>query len=274
MKLGYEACYKQMIREVLQRGQRRETRAGKTRQVFSAVITFDELPHGQLPVLTSRKMFYRPVLGELAAFLRGATTLQEFKDLGCNYWDANAENWSENYGMDKQDMVVGNVYGAKWRDFNGIDQLERLLDRLKNDAGSRRHIITAYDPSEDYHCLPPCHLMAQFNVGNDDSLSVCVYMRSVDLVLGLPADVLLYSTLLLLVAQETGYKPGRVTFMLADTHVYEQHVPLLPDYLFAREYELPGWILDGDATVDNFLPDDLELVHYQHGERIDFPFNV
>jgi thymidylate synthase len=264
--------YLQLVSNVLELGAKRSTRAGPTRQVFGAGIVIEDLRNGKFPILTSRKIFYRPVLGELAAFLRGATDLQTFKDFGCNYWDANAEAWSENRKLPANDWDVGNIYGAKWRSFNDVDQLERLVTNLSLDPLSRRHLLTAYDPAEEYQCLPPCHLMAQFNVSNNSYLDCIVYMRSVDLCLGLPSDIILYATLLLLVAQETGYSPGTLTFMFGDTHIYENHIDGFKKQRTSTIFDLPTWKLAPEATIDNFEPKHLNLIDYLHGDKIEYPF--
>lgn len=268
----FDDLYLSLVKNVLETGAKRKTRAGPTRQRFGRVIEIDCLRDGRFPILTSRKIFYKPVLGELAAFLRGATDLKTFKDFGCNYWDANAATWGVNRSLPQEDWDIGNIYGAKWRNFNDIDQLEKLIINLVREPSSRRHLLTAYDPAEDYQCLPPCHLMAQFNVDNDSFLDCIVYMRSVDLCLGLPSDIILYATLMLLVAQETGYKPGTLTFMLGDTHIYENHVDIFKKQFVGPVFDLPTWELDANATIDNFEPKHLSLINYQHGEKLEYPF--
>lgn len=272
--------YLMLVNGVVAYGAKRETRAGPTRQVFGTRFSTDVMCFGKFPIITTRKIFYKPVLGELAAFLRGATDLQTFKDFGCNYWDANALAWDWNKDASARKPVrVGNIYGAKWRSWHDPesrtyvhDQLAQLVHNLKRDPGSRRHVITAYDPTEDWHCLPPCHLMAQFNVDNDGFLDCIVYMRSVDLCLGLPSDVILYATLTILLASQVGLKPGTLNFMLADTHIYENHVEQFKKQLTAPVYELPTWSLNPDTTIDNFIPADLQLINYVHGDKIEYPF--
>jgi thymidylate synthase len=270
-----DATYLGLVNNVLQYGSKRETRAGPTRQLFGETIKISALARGYFPILTSRKIFYKPVFGELAAFLRGATDLQTFKDFGCNYWDANAEAWEYNQRPGLTKKYVGQIYGAQWRSwqmYDDCDQIAKLITGLKTDPLSRRHLITAYDPYQDWQCLPPCHLMAQFNVTNDSFLDCIVYMRSVDLCLGLPSDIILYATLMLLVAQETEYYPGTLTFMLADTHIYENHIDGFKRQLIGPIFDLPKWELSPEATVDNFEPKHINLIDYQHGDKIDYPF--
>jgi len=266
--------YLELVNHVMSVGAKRKTRAGPTRQVFGAAFVVESLRDNKFPILTSRKIFWKPVLGELAAFLRGATDLATFKKFGCNYWDANAEAWIWNRGQDKSKWRVGNIYGAQWRAFGeyNVDQIARLVYSITHDPLSRRHLLTAYDPNEDSHCLPPCHLMAQFNVDNDGYLDCTVYMRSVDLCLGLPSDIILYATLMLLVAQETNYKPGTLIFMLGDTHIYENHVEIFKYQLAGPSFKLPTWELYTEATLDNFEPSHLNLINYTHGEKLEYPF--
>ena len=267
----FENEYLKLCAAVLTGGELRTSRVGNTTQMFGAALPIMDLPRGEFPLLTTRKMAMKGITGELAAFLEGATSLQRFKDLGCNYWDDNAAAWGPNKGKMYRYMSVGKIYGAQWRDFNGTDQIAMLLDSLLNNPFSRRHLLTTYDPSAlDDMCLPPCHLLTQFNVTTDGKLDAIVYMRSVDLCLGLPTDVALYALLLILTAQSTGYKPGRLAFMMGDTHVYHKHSDMLQVQL-AREVTTPcGWKLSEHATLDNFHPDMFELVDYNPQDRINY----
>jgi thymidylate synthase len=272
-----DESYLGLVSSVLAEGAARETRAGPTRQAFGAGLVIDCMREGKFPIITSRKIFWKPVLGELAAFLRGAVDLKTFKDFGCNYWDANANAWEYNQRPGLDAKYVGQIYGAQWRKwqmYDDCDQLTRLVSDLKTNPGSRRHLLTAYDPYQDWQCLPPCHLMAQFNVDNDNYLDCAVYMRSVDLCLGLPSDIILYATLMLLVGQETGYKPGNLIFMLGDTHIYENHIDVFKKQRTSPTFELPTWELDPNATIDTFEPKHLNLINYTHGEKLEYPIDT
>ena len=273
----YESDYSELVSTVALRGAMRKSRAGNTRAIFGTMLQITCLEQGRFPLLTARKMFYKPVLGELAAFLKGATELKTFKDFGCNYWDANAGAWEENVDRPKDTWVVGQIYGAQWRNWlgcNNDDQLKTLVENLKANPHSRRHVLTTYDPGETYACLPPCHLLAQFNVTNDGNLDCIVYMRSVDLCLGLPSDVVLYATLILVISNQVGLKPGKLVFMMGDTHIYENHVTIWHTQAVLKHYELPKYKLDSTATIDNFRPDHLDLLNYEHGDKLDYTFNV
>ena len=145
-----------------------------------------------------------------------------------------------------------------------------LGSKLGDNFG-RRHLLTTYDPSSlDEGCLPPCHLLTQFNVTNEGKLDAIVYMRSVDVCLGLPTDVALYAMLLALTAQSTGYTPGRLAFMMGDTHVYLAHNDNLQEQVRREVLEPVQYALHPDATLDGFAPDDFQLLNYNFHEPIKY----
>lgn len=268
----FEHRYLDLLAITVKAGKLRPSRVGHTYQHFGITLGFNDLKLGKFPILTTRRMYPKGIWGELAAFLRGATLLQEFKDFGCNYWDDNAEKWLPNKNLPKEHWHVGKIYGAQWRNFGeGTDQIRMLVDGLKTDPYGRRHLLTTYDPSTLWAgCLPPCHLLTQFNVTTDGCLDALVYMRSVDVALGLPADIVLYATLLLLVAKETGYKPGNLGFMLGDTHVYTKHADQVLEQVQREVLEPPSYELANEATLDNFVPEHIKLVDYQYHEPIKY----
>lgn len=269
----FEHNYLQLCRTVMVEGAERQSRVGPTTQIFGSVLPIMDLTRGEFPILTTRKMHLRGIAGELAAFLDGATTLEQFKDLGCNYWDDNAAAWAPNKGLPVERHSVGKIYGAQWRCFGarGVDQIDVLQEGLASNPFGRRHLLTTYDPSSlDEGCLPPCHLLTQFNVTNEGKLDAIVYMRSVDVCLGLPTDVALYAMLLALTAQSTGYTPGRLAFMMGDTHVYLAHNDNLQEQVRREVLEPVQYALHPDATLDGFAPDDFQLLNYNFHEPIKY----
>lgn len=272
---NFEVDYVNLVSTVITAGDFRSTRAGPTLSMFGTTLQIDCLEQGLFPVLTQRKIQLQGILGELAAFLRGATDLQTFKDFGCNYWDANAAAWAPNKNKPASEHMVGRIYGAQWRQWpQNVDQLFTLVQNLKSDPGSRRHLLTTYNPAElENACLPPCHLLAQYNV-RKSKLDCIIYMRSVDLCLGLPSDIILYATLLLVLCNETGYTPGKLTFMLADTHVYLNHVDQFQIHAVKRMHDLPGFALRGAAGINTFVPEDLKLLNYTNEGVLSYAFNV
>ena len=274
----FEQDYIKLVSKVLASGEVRTSRAGPTVSLFGTTLTIDCLEKGRFPILTQRKIFTGGILGEEAAFLRGATDLKTFKDFGCNYWDANAAAWAPNKDVPVEKQYVGRVYGAQWRAWIGdcgmVDQMAMLVEGLRSNPTSRRHLLTTYNPAElDEMCLPPCHLLAQFNVRTDKHLDCIVTMRSVDLCLGLPSDIILYAVLLLILCSETGYRPGKLTFMLGDTHVYQNHVTTFQVHAQRPMHKLPMYALR-TCTIDNFLPTDLRLSNYQHSGVLSYVFNT
>jgi len=275
----FEHDYRRLLATVATHGEHRPSRAGFTVGCFGMMLHIDCLEEGRFPLLTQRKVHTAGVLGELAAFLRGATDLQTFKDFGCNYWDANAAAWLPNQGVPIDKQIVGHIYGAQWRNWasedGAINQVERLVRSLQQDPYGRRHLLTTYNPAElDKGCLPPCHLLTQFNVRTSQRLDCAVTMRSVDLCLGLPSDIILYAALLLILCNETGYRPGKLTFMLGDTHIYRNHLDTLQEHAARPMLALPTYSISPAATVDSFVPSDLTFIDYKHSGVLNYAFNV
>ena len=269
----YELDYIELVDRVCHDGDIRQTRSGPTRSIFGTSLRIDSLRQHYFPILTQRKIFYQGVLGELAAFVRGATDLATFKGFGCNYWDMNAAAWPPNTGKEKDDMELGPIYGSQWRSFNGIDQLVDLLYSLRAIPDSRRHLLSTYNPYDlPDMCLPPCHLLAQFNV-HDGELDCCVTMRSVDLMLGLPSDVVLYATLLIILAAHADLEPGSLIFQMGDTHIYENHVTTWSLQVERPIYNLPDYTLDKTGVLD-FIPTNLRIHSYQNAGVLSYAFNV
>ena len=272
----YEENYSILLSHVLTTGQARPSRVGNTISVFGAHLAIPDLREGHFPLLTTRRMFVQGQLGELAAFLRGADDVATFQKFGCKFWNANAAAWTENVLRPPEKHKVGRVYGVQWRDWNyTYDQLSVLVNGIKSDPYGRRHILTTWNPSElNRMCLPPCHILAQFYVDVDGYLDCMVYMRSVDLCLGLPSDVVLYAALLCLVAKETGYKPGTLKFSFGDAHIYEAHVPQLKKQLCRLPNTRPTYELEPTTRLFNFQPDDFTFSDYFPHERIDYELLV
>ena len=272
--MTYEHNYMRLVDHVILNGDIRPSRAGLTRSLFSQTLHVPGLAEGLFPLLTTRQLYPKAVLGELAAFLKGAEYLSTFKKYGCHYWEDNARAWSENIGRNPEDMRVGKIYGSKWLDYHGINQLQVLLENLKIDPYSRRHLLITWDPSETDQCLPPCHIIAQYYVTIGPALHCNVYMRSVDLCLGLPSDVILYAALLCLIAKELNYAAGRLSFQFGDTHVYENHINSWDKQALNPVKGGILYELRNSATIENFVPDDFIFKDYEGFPRIHYDLNV
>lgn len=267
-----DTAYKILCEQVLRNGYTKPSRVGETLSLPGLSIKTWNVEQ-EFPVLSSRKIFLTGILGELAAFLRGATTLRQFKEQGCNYWDHNASQWKPNAGVAQKDWSVGRIYGAQWRNWgvSGLDQIAALVAGIKADPYGRRHLLTTWNPEElSDMCLPPCHLLAQFYAHNE-TLDYIVYMRSVDLALGLPSDLVLYGAFLMLVAKETDMKAGRLHIQFGDAHIYKPHIQKLGGQLQRFPPALgPAAALTPSATLDNFTADMFHLYDYQPLEAIKY----
>jgi len=261
-----EKQYLQILRDVLENGHTRKTRNSKTKSLFGKCISFD-LKDG-FPCLTTKKVFFRGVVEELAWFLRGSTDAKELIAKNVHIWDGNSE---------KNNYDCGAVYGFQWRHFGteyidcqtdytgcGVDQVIRVIDLLKNDPTSRRIIINAWNPSQmEEMVLPPCHVMYQFYVEPDDRVSVMLTQRSADMFLGLPFNIASTSLLLTLICQQVGRKPGRVIINIGDCHIYENHIKSVKIQLAREPSKLPVLILMNE-NIDLF---DLKFSDLQLIER-------
>lgn len=271
--------YHSLVSDILAKKDIRSTRAGNTKSIFCSALI---IPAEEFPILESRKIFYSGVVGELAAMLRGANTVQEFKDLGCHYWDS----WGDSEGKLELD------YGTAWRDFNGVDQLKELVEGLKHDPYGRRHIITGWRPDRLAKLsLPCCHLLYQWYVDCDGCLHMSWYQRSVDVMVGMPSDILFAYIWNMLIAKTVGLKHGSVTMFFGDTHIYENHfeqAKLLLNqfkvrykepstnisYTFHSKSSYARVNLSDDATVFNFTPDMVTVENYNPSAAIKFKLNV
>jgi len=261
-----EQQYLQIMRDVLENGHTRETRNSVTKSMFGKCISFD-LKDG-FPLLTTKKVFFRGVVVELAWFLRGSTDANDLIAKNVHIWDGNSE---------KNNYDCGPIYGFQWRFFGakyidcqtdytgcGIDQVQNVIDLLKNDPTSRRIIINAWNPKQmEEMSLPPCHVMYQFYVESDDRVSVMLTQRSADLFLGVPFNIASTSLLLTLICQQVGRKPGRVIINIGDAHIYENHIEAVNIQLAREPSKLPVLILMNE-NIDLF---DLKFSDLQLIER-------
>ena len=225
----------------------RETRNGPVHSYFSAHLVHDMVKG--YPLLTTKKMFTKGIIEELAWFLRGCTDVQQLRDKGVHIWDGNSEH--RNYD-------AGPIYGWQWRHWGaqyvdkdtdytgqGFDQIARVIDLLKNDPHSRRIILHGWNVSDlDKMCLPPCHIMYQFYVEGDNRVSVQMSQRSADVFLGLPFNIASTALLLSIIAKETGRKPGYVHINVGDAHLYACHREQALVQLKREPREFPVLTLD------------------------------
>jgi thymidylate synthase len=213
-----EQQYLGLLADILEHGVRREDRTGTgTLGVFGRQIRFD-LQAG-FPLLTTKKLHLKSIIYELLWFLRGDTNVRWLQERGVHIWD----EWA---GADGE---LGPVYGKQWRswakpDGRSIDQISKLVEGIRKNPSSRRHIVTAWNPADvDDMALPPCHCLFQFFVA-EGRLSCQLYQRSADVFLGVPFNIASYALLTMMVAQVTGLMPGEFVHTFGDAHLYVNHL--------------------------------------------------
>jgi thymidylate synthase len=251
--------YLDLMRHVLEHGQEKTDRTGTgTRSVFGWQMRFD-LADG-FPLLTTKKLHTRSIIYELLWFLRGETNIRYLKENGVSIWD----EWADPNGE------LGPVYGKQWRrwetaDGREIDQIAQLVDGLRRNPDSRRHLVTAWNPGDVGKMrLPPCHALFQFYVAGG-RLSCQLYQRSADIFLGVPFNIASYALLTMMVAQVTDLAPGEFVHTLGDAHLYANHLDQARLQLSREPRGLPAMRLNpevrdlqafrfGDFTLEGYDP--------------------
>lgn len=296
--------YQDLLRRILTTGVRQENRTGvPTLFVPGAALSFD-LREG-FPMLTTKRVPWKPIVGELLGFCRGYTNAKDFRDLGAGIWDKNANEdgvnmagevvpnpWLTNPNRKGADDL-GRIYGAQWRTWQSSssdacrDQLWEAVQTIKNNPTSRRILVNAWRPDEfDQMALPPCHVMHQYLVDTTNKvLHMTMYQRSADVPLGVPFNIASYALLLTIIAKMTGYTPGTFTHFMADAHIYENQVDLawtqngrtpgpLPDLVYDGP-DLPSLLEQHGSQVFHYIePKWFNLEGYAPHGPLAYPFNV
>ncbi len=261
--------YLDFLRHVMENGSDRGDRTGTgTRSVFGYQMRFD-LADG-FPVLTTKKLHLRSIIHELLWFLKGDTNIAYLKENGVSIWD----EWADENGD------LGPVYGAQWRswpapDGGHIDQIANLVESIKTNPNSRRHIVSAWNPAEvEEMALPPCHCLFQFYVA-DGRLSCQLYQRSADIFLGVPFNIASYALLTMMVAQVTGLKPGDFVHTFGDAHIYSNHFEQAKLQLSREPHKLPVMRINPDVKdLFSFTYEDFTLEGYHADSAIRAPVAV
>jgi len=254
--------------------------------VIDANFTYD-VSEGKLPVLTTKKLFWKPAIAEMLGYLRGYTSAAQFRALGCNTWNANAndnEAWLNNpYRKGEDDM--GHCYGDQGRRFmdrDGVpfDQLKKIVDNLSKGYDDRREILTFWNPAEiNRACLASCMHTHTFSVLGD-KLYLTSYQRSDDIPLGHGFNQIQVAWLLMIMAQITGLKPAKAFHKIVNAHIYEDQLELMQEVQLKREpLELPTLKINPDiktlADLETWVSlDDFTLENYEHHPAIKYPFSV
>lgn len=274
-----EKQYLAMLRELLD-APRRATRNSATLSSFGKRIVVD-LSDGRVPLLTSKKMAWKTIIRELLWFVRGETNNVTLQNQNVHIWDANGSRaFLDSRGLtDRAENDLGPVYGFQWRHFGaqyqdcnqsyngqGIDQLEACREDIVNHPESRRMIFTAWNPSDlPKMALPPCHLLGQWYVNDQNQLWLQVYQRSGDMFLGVPFNLFSYSVLVHMMAHLTNTHIGGLVYILGDAHIYENHIDVVREQLSRPTHILPKFRVKKDGGVntwEDFTRESFELENY------------
>lgn len=250
--------YLDLLTRVLDEGTEKGDRTGTgTKSVFGHQMRFD-LAKG-FPVLTTKKLHLRSIIHELLWFLQGNTNIKYLQDNKVRIWN----EWADENGE------LGPVYGYQWRswpnrDGEHIDQISQIIDSIKNNPNSRRHIVNAWNVGEiENMALPPCHILFQFYVA-DGKLSCQLYQRSADIFLGVPFNIASYALLTMMVAQVTGLELGDFIHTLGDAHIYLNHLDQVNLQLTRNTFDLPQMHINPEVkSIFDFEYKDFELKNYE-----------
>ena len=287
--------YINLVKDILKNGTVRDDRTGTgTKSVFGRQLRFN-LEDG-FPACTSKKLAWKAVVSELLWFLEGSSNEHRLAEILRSKpydeipLDKRRTIWTDNFNKQGKDLGyengdLGPVYGKQWRDWNGIDQIQNVIDTIKNNPFSRRILVSAWNVSDlEKMALPPCHLMFQFYVEPDENdkpskLSLCWTQRSVDVALGLPFNIASYSLLLCLVAEVVGLTPHEVICNLGDTHIYLDHIEPLKQQIQNKLYKLPSLEMPivkdlNIETIKQLKVDDFVLRDYHCNSSIKMKMSV
>lgn len=273
-----EMQYLETIRRIIDTGYKREDRTGVgTLSIFGTQMRYS-LRDNIIPLLTTKRVFFRGVAEELLWFIRGSTNAKDLQAKNIHIWDGNStrEFLDASGFIDRQEGDLGPVYGFQWRHFGakyktcyddytgeGIDQLSEVINRIKNNPNDRRIIMSAWNPIDiPEMALPPCHCLAQFFVANGE-LSCQLYQRSADMGLGVPFNIASYALLTHMIAHVTGLKAGELVHTTGDTHVYLNHIEPLEEQLRRVPKPFPTLHFKRNVqTIDEFQFEDFEIRGY------------
>ena len=262
-------AYLDLLDHLLKNGVVRDDRTGTgTLGCFGYQMRFD-LSKG-FPVTTTKKLHLRSIIHELLWFLQGDTNIKYLKENGVRIWD----DWADENGD------LGPVYGYQWRswpnpDGSSTDQILKVIDSIKNNPYSRRHVVSAWNPSFiDDMALPPCHCLFQFHV-SEGKLNCQLYQRSADTFLGVPFNIASYALLTMMMAQVCGLAPGEFVHTFGDVHLYSNHVEQAREQISRTPGSLPTMLMNPKVkNLFDFTHEDFTLINYEPQAHIKAPISV
>ncbi len=234
--------YRGLLSSLVHGGKQKNDRTGVgTRSVFGRILRHDM--SAGFPLLTTKKIYFNHAVTELLWILEGRSDIKYLNDNGLTYWNADYER------SGRTDGTLGPVYGVQWRNFNGVDQIKKLIKEIKINPTSRRLVVNAWNAADlDDMALPPCHYGFQIYI-NDGKMDLMWNQRSADVFLGLPYDFAMYGLLLLMLAKGTGYTPGQLIVSLGDCHLYNNHINQAKEQLSRDFRKLPNVSVDWGLNV-------------------------
>jgi thymidylate synthase len=291
------------MQKVLLKGIKKPNRTkNNTLSLFGEQMRF-KLSDGKnriLPMLTTKKMFLKSISQELFWFIKGQTSSKVLAQMGSKIWNANGtREFLDSRGLkNRKEGDLGPIYGYQWRHFNapyetsetdyhnkGVDQLQQVINSIKTNPFSRRHIVTAWNPCQlDEMALPPCHMMFQFNVRPDPKdytkpkyLDCHMYQRSADLPLGVPYNIVSYSLLTHMISHLVALEPGEFVHTMGDVHIYENQIDKCKIQMKRKPTDPPKLIfqdIDNITKIEDFSYANLKLTDYNPQSGIKFPFSL
>jgi len=281
-----EFQYLRLISEINTYGSMEEGRNGKAKTIFGSGMHFD-LSDNKLPLLTTKKVAFKTCLKELLWFINGNTDNKILKDQKVRIWNANgSRDFLDSRGLVNNEVDdLGPVYGHQWRYFNakydncntdytgeGVDQLQNIIDQLKNPntRNSRRLVMSAWNPQQlDEMALPPCHILCQFCVTENNKLSCSLYQRSGDVGLGVPFNIASYSILTHLIARHCSLEPKEFVYFLGNAHIYDDHIEVLKEQVTRKPYVFPKLNISCvKENISDYVVNDFNLIDYKYHEKI------
>lgn len=281
-----ENQYLDLVNQIISEGTEEIGRNGKVIQSFGCA-TYWDLTDNTIPLLTTKKLAWKTCLKELLWFISGSTDNKVLQKQNVHIWDGNSsrEFLDSRNLTNYQEGILGPIYGYQWRNFNadyneltgepnqiGIDQLQYIIDQLLNPTtrNSRRLIMTAWNPCQiDLMALPPCHIMAQFNVEQGNKLSCCLYQRSCDVALGQPFNIASYAFLTHLIAHHCGLEAHEFIHYTGNTHIYEQHIEPLKEQVKRNPFPFAKLIIKNKyPNILDYKLEDFEIQNYESHEQI------
>lgn len=273
-----ELQYHNIISDLLHKNLRKNRTGIDTYSDFGKHMEFDIST--TIPLLTTKKTNWKWALEELLFFISGKTDTNILKNKGINIWEGNTnKEFLNNKGLLYKEGDMGPMYGYQWRHFNssyngcdniegGLDQLQNLITNIKNNPYARDHLLTALNPLQIKEgVLSPCHILAQFYVGENNTLSCHLYQRSADIFLGVPFNIISYTFLTYMIAYLTNLQPNKLIISYGDIHLYENHKEQALNMLDRIPYTFPTLKLvnlDNIKTIDDFTIDNFKIIDYQH----------